>query len=237
MIVEASATIGVEAHVAIHDGDKIYDPADGIWPQQLLVSLDGPVEESDPDEIRTVSLLADTPATVFRCEWQRADGNIGRQEGRPLAMVAFLSLPTWTFPGWTKTIDFFNRNRRVSYIRRDYVVLKQAPRFSGRLFFTCASMALIPFRRTAHFANYANRRSQQTLPCRSYWCFPGICTTRHRNCAKAILPKASLATGGCSPSFLFTLSGTHILVRHMHFSICGGYPAMGSSIRSFLPMV
>ena len=48
MIVEASATIGVEAHVVIHDGDKIYDPADGVWPQQLLVSLDGPVEDNDP---------------------------------------------------------------------------------------------------------------------------------------------------------------------------------------------
>lgn len=91
MIVEASATIGVEAHVVIHDGDKIYDPADGVWPQQLLVSLDGPVEENDPDEIRTITLLADTPATIFRCEWQRADGNIGRQEGRPLAMVAFIT--------------------------------------------------------------------------------------------------------------------------------------------------
>ncbi|KMZ12535.1 hypothetical protein BHUM_03812c [Candidatus Burkholderia humilis] len=91
MITEASATIGVEAHVVIHDGDKIYDPADGIWPQQLLISLDGPVEENDPDEIRTVTLLADTPGTIFRCEWQRADGNIGRQEGRPLAMVAFIT--------------------------------------------------------------------------------------------------------------------------------------------------
>jgi hypothetical protein len=29
MIVEASSTIGVEAFVVIHDGDKIYDPADG----------------------------------------------------------------------------------------------------------------------------------------------------------------------------------------------------------------
>ncbi len=89
MIVEASATIGVEAHVVIHDGDKIY--ADGVWPQQLLVSLDGPVEENDPDEIRTVTLLADTPKTIFRCEWQRADGDIGRQEGRPLEMVAFIT--------------------------------------------------------------------------------------------------------------------------------------------------
>ncbi len=91
MIVEASATIGVEAFVVIHDGDKIYDPADGMWPQQLLVSLDGPVEDADPDELRTVTLMADTPATVFRCEWQRADGKIGRQEGRPLAMVAFIT--------------------------------------------------------------------------------------------------------------------------------------------------
>lgn len=90
MIAEASATIGVEAHVVVHDGDKIYDPADGAWPQQLLVSLDGPVEENDPDEIRTITLLADTPATIFRCEWQRAD-NLGRQEGRPLAMVAFIT--------------------------------------------------------------------------------------------------------------------------------------------------
>lgn len=40
MIVKASATIGVEAHVVIHDGDKIYDPADGAWSQQLLILLD-----------------------------------------------------------------------------------------------------------------------------------------------------------------------------------------------------
>ncbi len=57
----------------------------------MLVSRDGPVEENDPDEIRTVTLLADTPSTIFRCEWQRADGNIGRQEGRPFAMVAFIT--------------------------------------------------------------------------------------------------------------------------------------------------
>ncbi len=61
--------IGVEAFVEIHDSDKIYNPADGVWPQQLLISLDGSVEENDSDEICTVSLLADTPSTIFRCEW------------------------------------------------------------------------------------------------------------------------------------------------------------------------
>ncbi|POR49420.1 hypothetical protein B0G62_11188 [Paraburkholderia eburnea] len=91
MIVEASATIGVEAHVSIPDGDRIYDPADGLWPQQLLVSLDDPVDEADPEEIRTVRLHAQTQATVFRVEWHRSDGKIGRQEGGPFATVAFIS--------------------------------------------------------------------------------------------------------------------------------------------------
>jgi hypothetical protein len=91
MIVDASATIGVEASIDIPDGDRIYDPVNGVWPQKLLVSLDGAVEEADPDELRTVQLLADTPATAFRVEWQRADGKIGREEGRPLATVAFIT--------------------------------------------------------------------------------------------------------------------------------------------------
>jgi hypothetical protein len=91
MIIDASATIGVEAFTLISDGDRIYDPADGLWPQELLVSLDGPVEESDPDEVRTVRLIADDPGTLFRVEWQRADGKIGRQEGGPFATVAFIS--------------------------------------------------------------------------------------------------------------------------------------------------
>jgi hypothetical protein len=91
MIVDASATIGVEAFTLIPDGDKIYDPADGLWPQELQISLDGPVEEADPDEVRTVRLIADDPATVFRVEWQRADGKIGRQDGGPFATVAFIS--------------------------------------------------------------------------------------------------------------------------------------------------
>jgi len=59
--------------------------------QTLLLSLDGPVEEADPDEIRKVWLLADTPSVVFRVEWQRADGKVGRHEARPFATVAFLS--------------------------------------------------------------------------------------------------------------------------------------------------
>jgi hypothetical protein len=91
MIVEASATIGVEASTSIPDGDRIYDPDEGVWPQALLVSLDGPVEEADPDEVRTVRLLANDPGTVFRVEWHRADGKIGRQEGGPFATVAFIS--------------------------------------------------------------------------------------------------------------------------------------------------
>ncbi|WP_296661816.1 hypothetical protein [Paraburkholderia sp.] len=91
MIVEASATIGVEADTLIPEGDRIYDPADGLWPQQLLVSLDGPVEDSDPEEVRTVYLFADAAVTTFRVEWHRADGKLGRHEGGPFATVAFIS--------------------------------------------------------------------------------------------------------------------------------------------------
>jgi hypothetical protein len=91
MVVDACATIGVEAFTSIPDGERIYDPEGGLWPQTLLISLDGPVEEADPDEIRKVWLLADTPLVAFRVEWQRADGKIGRHEARPFAMVAFLS--------------------------------------------------------------------------------------------------------------------------------------------------
>ncbi|PXW27289.1 hypothetical protein [Paraburkholderia caballeronis] len=91
MIVDASATIGVDASTSIPDGDRIYDPADGVWPQELLVSLDGPVEEMDPEEVRTIRLLADTAVTTFRVEWHRADGKLGRQDGGPFATVAFVT--------------------------------------------------------------------------------------------------------------------------------------------------
>jgi len=91
MVVDACATIGVEAHTSIPDGDRVYDPVNGIWPQMLLISLDGPVETSDPDELRTVWLLADTPEVRFRVEWHRADGKTGRHEARPFAMVAFIT--------------------------------------------------------------------------------------------------------------------------------------------------
>lgn len=91
MIVDASATIGVEAHTSIPDGDRIYDPADGVWPQELLVSFDGPVEDMDPEEIRTIRLIADTAVTTFRVEWHRADGKLGRQDGGPFATVAFVT--------------------------------------------------------------------------------------------------------------------------------------------------
>jgi len=91
MIVDASATIGVEAHTSIPDGDRIYDPADGVWPQELQVSFDGPVEDMDLEEIRTIRLLADTPVTTFRVEWHRADGKLGRQDGGPFATVAFVT--------------------------------------------------------------------------------------------------------------------------------------------------
>ena len=91
MVVDASATIGVEASTSIPDGDRIYDPDGGVWPQALLISFDGPVEEADPDEIRKVFLMADTPSVVYRVEWQRADGKLGRHEARPFAMVAFLT--------------------------------------------------------------------------------------------------------------------------------------------------
>jgi hypothetical protein len=91
MVVDACATIGVEAHALIPDGDRVYDPVSGVWPQKLLVSLDGPVEASDPDELRTVWLLADTTEVLFRVEWHRADGKTGRHEARPFAMVAFIT--------------------------------------------------------------------------------------------------------------------------------------------------
>lgn len=91
MVVDACATIGVEASTSIPDGDRVYDPHIGVWPQVLLVSLDGPVETSDPDELRKVWLLADRAEVVFRVEWQRADGRVGRNEARPFATVAFLS--------------------------------------------------------------------------------------------------------------------------------------------------
>lgn len=91
MVVDACATIGVEAFASVPDGDRVYDPASGMWPQMLLVSLDGPVETVDPDELRKVWLRADTHEVVFRVEWQRADGKIGRHEARPFAAVAFLS--------------------------------------------------------------------------------------------------------------------------------------------------
>lgn len=91
MIVEASSTIGVEVFTAIPDGDRIYDPASGVWPQTLLISFDGPVEEVDPEEVRTIRLLADTTVTTFRVEWHRADGKLGRQDGGPFATVAFVS--------------------------------------------------------------------------------------------------------------------------------------------------
>jgi hypothetical protein len=91
MIVDASSTIGVDAHTSIPDGDRIYDPADGVWPQELLVSFDGPVEEMDEEEIRTIRLIADTTVTTFRVEWHRADGKLGRQDGGPFATVAFVT--------------------------------------------------------------------------------------------------------------------------------------------------
>jgi len=91
MVVDACATIGVEAHTSIPDGDRVYDPVNGVWPQKLLVSLDGPVETSDPEELRTVRLLADTPEVRFRVEWHRADGKMGRHEAQPFSMVAFIT--------------------------------------------------------------------------------------------------------------------------------------------------
>lgn len=91
MIVEASATIGVEACIEIPQGERVYDPVNGLWPQKMLVSFDGSIADADPDELRTVYLVADDPGTVFRVEWHRADGKQGRQEGGPLATVAFLT--------------------------------------------------------------------------------------------------------------------------------------------------
>ncbi|WP_179404185.1 hypothetical protein [Burkholderia guangdongensis] len=91
MIVEASATIGVEASVEIPQGDRVYDPVNGLWPQKMLVSFDGPIADADPEELRAVYLIADDPGTQFRVEWHRADGKVGRHDGGPLATVAFLT--------------------------------------------------------------------------------------------------------------------------------------------------
>ena len=91
MIVAASATIGVEAVVDVPNGDKVYDPEDGVWPQALVLSFDGPIEEADEEELRTVQLIADRYPETFRVVWHRADGKMGRHEARPLAMVAFLT--------------------------------------------------------------------------------------------------------------------------------------------------
>ncbi|MEX3526922.1 MAG: hypothetical protein VB143_06030 [Burkholderia sp.] len=91
MIIEASSTIGVEASIDIPQGERIYDPANGLWPQRMRVSFDGPVEEADEAELRSVYLMADDPGTMFRVEWHRADGKLGRHEGGPIATVAFLT--------------------------------------------------------------------------------------------------------------------------------------------------
>lgn len=91
MIVAASATIGVEAVVDVPNGDKVYDPEDGVWPQALVLSFDGPIDEAEEEELRTVQLIADKYPETFRVVWHRADGKMGRHEARPLAMVAFLT--------------------------------------------------------------------------------------------------------------------------------------------------
>lgn len=91
MIVAASKTIGVDAVVDVPGGDKIYDPEDGVWPQSLVLSFDGPIEEADEEELRTVQLRADKYPETFQVEWHRADGKLGHHEARPLAMVAFLT--------------------------------------------------------------------------------------------------------------------------------------------------
>ncbi|EON12709.1 MULTISPECIES: hypothetical protein [Pandoraea] len=91
MIVAASATIGVEAVVDVPNGDKVYDPENGVWPQALVLSFDGPIDEAEEEELRTVQLIADKYPETFRVVWHRADGKMGRHEARPLAMVAFLT--------------------------------------------------------------------------------------------------------------------------------------------------
>jgi len=74
-----------------------------MWPQQLLVSLDGPVEDADPDELRTVTLMADTPATVFRCEWHAPTARLAVRKGARSRW--WRSSPTWTFRGSTMKIE------------------------------------------------------------------------------------------------------------------------------------
>jgi len=91
MNVEAAATIGIEAFFDVLGADKFGEPIDGVWPQCVRLSLDGPVAETDPDEVRSIWVLADQASPMFRVTWQRADGKIGRFEDGPLAVVAFIT--------------------------------------------------------------------------------------------------------------------------------------------------
>ena len=91
MNVEAAATIGIKADFDLLGAEKFGEPIDGVWPQCVRVSLDGPVEETDPDELRSIWVLADQASATFRVTWQRADGKIGRFEDGPLEVVAFIT--------------------------------------------------------------------------------------------------------------------------------------------------
>ena len=91
MNVEAAATIGIKADFDLLGAEKFGEPIDGVWPQCVRVSLDGPVDETDPDELRSIWVLADQASATFRVTWQRADGKIGRFEDGPLEVVAFIT--------------------------------------------------------------------------------------------------------------------------------------------------
>lgn len=91
MNVEAAATIGIEAFFDLLGADKFGEPIDGVWPLCARVSLDGPVADTDPDELRSIWVLADQATPTFRVTWQRADGKLGRFEDGALAVVAFIT--------------------------------------------------------------------------------------------------------------------------------------------------
>lgn len=91
MTVEAAATIGVEAYFDVVGADKFAEPIDGVWPVCARISLDGPVAETEAEELRSVWVLADQATPTFRVTWHRADGKLGRFEDGPLAVVAFIT--------------------------------------------------------------------------------------------------------------------------------------------------
>jgi hypothetical protein len=91
MVVDAAATLGIEADFDVNGTGKFGEPVDGLWPLCARVSLDGPVDETDDEELRSIWVLAGQVKPTLRVTWHRADGRLGRFEGEPLAVVAFIT--------------------------------------------------------------------------------------------------------------------------------------------------